>query len=205
MTKFLGLTGGIASGKTTISNYFKTLNIPVIDADVIAHDVMKAGTPAAHKIAQVFGEDIIQKNGEIDRKRLGEIVFASTEKREQLNEIVHGTIRKEILKQKRSLAAENPQLVVLDIPLLYEANYEQEVDEVMVVYIDQETQKERLLFRNPELSEENALNRIQAQMSLDKKAKKADIVIDNTASIQESIDQVKNWLQANFPELIKNE
>lgn len=195
MSLVLGLTGGIASGKSTVSRYFKSLEVPIVDADLIAREVMKAGSPTVSTIRKQFGDDVILDNGEIDRKRLGKIIFASSEKREQLNSIVQATIRTEILNQKNKLVAEKYPLVVLDVPLLYEESFEQAVDLVMVVYVDVEIQKERLLKRNPELSEIEAENRIQSQMPLDKKAALADVVIDNNGAIEETIKQVNNWVE----------
>lgn len=195
MSLVLGLTGGIASGKSTVSRYFKSLEVPIVDADLIAREVMKAGSPTVSTIRKQFGDEVILDNGEIDRKRLGKIIFASSEKREQLNSIVQATIRTEILNQKNKLVAEKYPLVVLDVPLLYEESFEQAVDLVMVVYVDVEIQKERLLKRNPELLEIEAENRIQSQMPLDKKAALADVVIDNNGAIEETIKQVNNWVE----------
>ena len=117
MTKILGLTGGIASGKSTVSNYFKALKVPLIDADQVAHDVMRAGQPVVCEIAETFGADYILENGEIDRARLGQIVFADPEKRKQLNDIVQDEIRQEIKRLTHAELAKEPDLIVLDIPL----------------------------------------------------------------------------------------
>src|SRR5690625_3502809 len=154
MTKILGLTGGIASGKSTVSKYFASLNIPIIDADLVAREVMRAGSPAVKDIREEFGEEVLLENGEINREYLGELVFTDPEKRKQLNEIVQGRIRTEIADQTKALLEKNPPLIILDIPLLYEETYETEVDEVMVVYVDADVQKERLLKRNTDLTEE---------------------------------------------------
>lgn len=198
MTKIIGLTGGIASGKTTISNYFRSLQVPLIDADLVARKVMSAGQPAVAKIAEVFGEEMLLPDGEINRKELGELIFGSEEKRKQLNQIVQSQIRDEIKEEMKTHLKDEPELLVVDIPLLYEENYEKEVDEVMVVYVDATTQKERLLNRDQDLSELEAENRINSQMPLFEKAKKADVVIDNNGTVDESHQQVKEWLQKNF-------
>lgn len=199
MTKILGLTGGIASGKSTVSNYFKKLNVPLIDADKVAHEVMRAGQPVVCEIADAFGADYILPNGEIDRARLGQTVFADPEKRKLLNDIVQGEIRQEIKRQTEIALAENPALIVLDIPLLFEGNYDWHVDKVMVVYVDAETQKRRLLKRNPELTERDADNRIQSQMPLAIKAQKADVIIDNNGTIEETVEQIETWVKENCP------
>lgn len=200
MTKILGLTGGIASGKSTVSNYLKELNIPIVDADIVARDVMRAGTPTVKKIAEQFGAEVLLENGEINRELLGQIIFTYPEKRKQLNDIVQDEIKKELLQAKKALLAAKPPLLVLDIPLLLEEGYETSVDEVMVVYVDKPTQKERLLKRNPELSEEDALNRIYSQMPLEDKAKLADVLIDNNGTIKQTCKQVETWLKTNFGE-----
>ena len=201
MTKILGLTGGIASGKSTVSKYFASLNIPIIDADLVAREVMRAGSPAVKDIREQFGEEVLLENGEINREYLGELVFTYPEKRKQLNEIVQGRIRTEIADQTKALLEKNPPLIILDIPLLYEETYETEVDEVMVVYVDVDVQKERLLKRNTDLTEEDALNRILSQIPLAEKAKLADILIDNNGTIEQTLAQVKDWLKTTAPEI----
>jgi dephospho-CoA kinase len=200
MTFLLGLTGGIASGKSTVSDYFKGKGIPVIDADLVAYEVMDAGQPAVAEIEKTFGSDVILSNGDVNRLKLGRIVFGDDKKRHQLNGIVHPAIVKKMQEDKDRLMAENHPLLVFDIPLLYEGKSENNVDQVMVVYVDEETQLERLLARNSELTKEDALNRINAQMSLEEKAKRADVLIDNRGTRQATFQQVENWLHKNFPE-----
>ena len=200
MPTVLGLTGGIASGKSTVSNFFKDKQIPVVDADIVAREVMRAGQPVVHEIEEIFGKDYILENGEVDRPKLGKAIFTYDSKRKKLNEIVQGEIRKEIERQREGLLAEKHPLIVLDIPLLYEGAYEESVDTVMVVYVDSDTQFERLLKRNEDLSEEDARNRIASQMSLDEKAQRADILIDNNDTLEKTIQQVEEWLFTAFPE-----
>lgn len=201
MTKILGLTGGIASGKSTVSAYLGSLNLPIIDADLIAREVMKAGSPAISEICEQFGVDMLLANGELDRKKLGDVIFASPEKRNQLNDIVQGRIRAEIKQQLAECEKENPPLIILDIPLLYEEEYENQVDEIMVVYVDVDIQKARLRNRNKELTEEEALNRILSQMPLIEKAELADILIDNNGTIENTLSQVRKWLKTVVPEI----
>lgn len=205
MTEILGLTGSIASGKTTISNYFKSLGIEVIDADRIAHDLMKAGQPIVLKIAELFGEDILHPTGEINRKRLGDIVFQSDKEREKLNKLVQKKIREEIEENKNTLLEKEKELIVMDIPLLYEESYEDMVDDVMVIYVDSETQINRLMNRDNNLSKKDALNRIASQMPLEEKAEKADVVINNNGTLKETIDQVNKWLRKNYGFIIEEE
>lgn len=201
MTKILGLTGGIASGKSTVSKYFASLNIPIVDADLVAREVMRAGSPAVKDIREEFGEEVLLENGEINREYLGELVFTYPKKRKQLNEIVQGRIRTEIADQTKALLEKNPPLIILDIPLLYEETYETEVDEVMVVYVDADVQKERLLKRNTDLTEEDALNRILSQIPLAEKEKLADVLIDNNGTIEQTLAQVRDWLKTTAPEI----
>ena len=198
MTKVLGLTGGIASGKSTVSRYLKSLNIPIVDADLIAREVMRAGTPTVSKIAETFGEEYLLADGEVDRKRLGTTIFNDPAKRQLLNDIVQDEIRHEILTTKEALMAEAHPLIVLDIPLLFEEQYETIVDEVLVVFVDKKTQIERLLNRNTELSKAEALQRIEAQLPLEETAKHADILIDNNGTVEETLTQVNTWLKTNF-------
>lgn len=200
MTKVLGLTGGIASGKSTVSEYFKKQDIPIVDADIVAREVMRAGQPVVAKIQEEFGDEVILEDGEINRERLGNIIFTYPEKRKLLDSIVRDEIRGQILQKSKELQAENHEVIVLDIPLLIEGNYQDEVDEMMVIYVDSDTQKERLLQRNDNLSEEEALNRIYSQMPLDDKAKQADVIIDNNGTVEETIKQVDNWLKTNSGE-----
>lgn len=204
MTKVLGLTGGIASGKSTVSEYIKSYGVPVVDADLVARDVMKAGAPAVLEIRDQFGEEVLLENGEINREYLGRLVFNSFEKRNQLNAIVQDRIREALEKEIAKHMKEEPPLLVLDIPLLYEEGYENEVDEVMVVYVDPDVQKERLLNRDENLSEADALNRMYSQMPLSEKTKLADVVINNNGTVNETLSQVRDWLEENVPELDVN-
>lgn len=197
MTKVLGLTGGIASGKSTVSNYFKSLNIPVIDADQIAREVMKAGQPVVSEIVETFGPDVLHESGEIDRKRLGTIIFETAKQRKELDRLVQPKIRAAITKEINRFIQQNEPLIVVDIPLLYEEAYEEMVDEVMVINVDSMIQKERLIKREPNLTEAEAYNRIMAQMPLPEKAARADIVIDNNQTVQNTLNQVKRWLEIN--------
>lgn len=204
MTKVLGLTGGIASGKSTVSEYIKSYGVPVVDADLVARDVMKAGAPAVLEIRDQFGEEVLLENGEINREYLGRLVFNSFEKRNQLNAIVQDRIREAMEKEIAKHLEEEPPLLVLDIPLLYEEGYEDEVDEVMVVYVEAEVQKERLLKRDENLSEEDVVNRIYSQMPLIEKSKLADVVINNNGTVNETLSKVRDWLEENVPALDLN-
>ncbi|MCY7676694.1 dephospho-CoA kinase [Bacillus safensis] len=193
MTLVIGLTGGIASGKSTVSQMIKEQGIRVVDADVIAKEAVAKGTPALQQIVQTFGEDVLLPNGELNRQQLGAIIFSDEEKRKQLNAIVHPEVRKEMLKQRDEGVAQQETFVVLDIPLLFESQLESLVDRIIVVYTTPELQLSRLMNRN-DLSEEEALNRIHSQQSLEEKCKKADRVIENTQDLAFIRKQLQNIL-----------
>ncbi|MCL6616945.1 MAG: dephospho-CoA kinase, partial [Anoxybacillus ayderensis] len=144
----IGLTGGIASGKSTVAAMFRDLHIPVIDADEIAHRVTAINGEAYKPIVEAFGRDILDANGAIDRRKLGTIVFDDEQKRKQLNAIVHPLVRKHMLQQKEQYAKQKEKAVVLDIPLLFESKLEHLVDRILVVYVDEQTQLHRLCERN---------------------------------------------------------
>lgn len=194
MTFVLGLTGGIASGKTTVANFFKERQIPVIDADQVAREVVEPGKPALAKIVQKFGPDYLDSSGQLDRKRLGDLVFHDNSARIQLNQLLDDYIRSEIEDQREKYKLERVPLLVIDIPLLYEAEYDNFVDRVMLVYVPEELQLERLMKRN-QLSKEAALARIHSQWSMDKKLSLADVVIDNSGTQEETYVQCKKWLE----------
>ncbi|MCY7736610.1 MULTISPECIES: dephospho-CoA kinase [Bacillus] len=193
MTLVIGLTGGIASGKSTVSQMIKEQGIRVVDADVIAKEAVAKGTPALQQIVQTFGEDVLLPNGELNRQQLGAIIFSDEGKRKQLNAIVHPEVRKEMLKQRDEGVSQQETFVVLDIPLLFESQLESLVDRIIVVYTTPELQLSRLMNRN-DLSEEEALNRIHSQQSLEEKCKKADRVIENTQDLAFIRKQLQNIL-----------
>ncbi|MCY7771255.1 dephospho-CoA kinase [Bacillus haynesii] len=193
MTLVIGLTGGIASGKSTIAQMFQQCGITVVDADVIAKEAVEQGMPAYQKIAETFGQGVLLETGDIDRRKLGEIVFANEEKRMQLNAIVHPEVRKMMIKQRDEAIRAGERFVVLDIPLLYESGLEHLTDKVIVVWVPLELQLERLMKRN-QLNEDEALNRIHAQHSLDEKKKRADAVIDNSGSLKDTEAQLHQLL-----------
>lgn len=172
---------------------FQQCGITVVDADVIAKEAVEQGMPAYQKIAETFGQGVLLETGDIDRRKLGEIVFANEEKRMQLNAIVHPEVRKMMIKQRDEAIRAGERFVVLDIPLLYESGLEHLTDKVIVVWVPMELQLERLMKRN-RLTEDEALNRIHAQHSLDEKKKKADAVIDNSGSLKHTEAQLHQLL-----------
>lgn len=193
----LGLTGGIATGKSLVSDYFKSQGYPVIDADQVSRQVVEVGSTGLNQVADRFGSHMLLENGELDRKKLGRLIFSDSEKRKELNAILHPLIRKEIFHQLGRLKQEGHDLIVLDLPLLFESGYEDHVDQVMVIHIDEDLQMERLMKRD-ELSRKEALQRIQAQMPLKEKMKRAHVLIDNSRSKDETYRQLEIWLDKNI-------
>lgn len=188
-----GLTGGIASGKTTVANLFKQYDIPIINVDVIAHDIQK-NNDVIDLILNQFGCCVFnQETHEIDRKKLGNIVFNDINQLNKLNNIMQPLIKNKI--EHLLLNYDQSRLVVLDIPLLFEQHYEKLVDKIIVVYVNKKTQIERLKKRN-NLELKEALQRIQIQLSLEKKKQLADYVIDNNQSIEQTKIQVIKLLRS---------
>lgn len=199
MTFVLGLTGGIATGKTTVSEIFKEKGIPVVDADIGARVVVEPGTDGLKDIQEHFGEEVLRPDGSLDRKALGTIVFADSQQRETLNLLLGKHIRRWIREQKAHYLLTNPPLIILDIPLLFESNYSTEVDQVMVVALSEKTQLTRLMERDT-LTRETAEQRIAAQLPIAEKIKRADVVINNNGTRQETKKQVMEWLDRFFEE-----
>ncbi len=197
MTYVLGLTGGIASGKSTVSQVFKELNVPVIDADRVAREVVEPGTEGLAKVVDIFGESILEESGNLNRKELGRIIFNSPNKREQLNRILHPLIREKILNYKAKLTDKAAECIVLDLPLLFETDYVKECDGTMVVYVPKPIQQQRLMSRD-DITKDEADKKINAQLSLDEKVKLADFVIDNSGTKKETEKQVIDW-HASLP------
>ena len=189
MTKLAGLTGGIATGKTTVANLFREKGIYIIDADLIAREVVKKGMPAWRMIKEEFGDEILREDGELDRKKLGSIVFSSKEKIQKLNSIVHPFVRERMMEEiERAISMEKN--ILLDIPLLFENGIHQWLRPVILVYAPLEVQIERLMKRDG-LSREECEKRIRAQMSIEEKKKLADYIIDNSSDISKTKRQVE--------------
>lgn len=186
--KVIGLTGGIASGKSTVLKWFEDKNVFVIDADKVNHDLLNNNSKVINKIAEVFGQRVIN-NGKIDKERLGELVFSDNVQRQLLENILHPLIYKQI-KNTIEMNLSEP-LIVLDIPLLFETNFDNLCDITIVVYATKEIQIHRLMKRN-QMSKIDAIKRIDSQMSMDEKAKLATYIIDNTKTIDQTIDQFEN-------------
>ncbi|WAQ93676.1 DCAKD-like protein, partial [Mya arenaria] len=173
----VGLTGGIASGKSTVSNMFSELGVPIVDADLIAREVVEPGTPALAKIIAKFGREVLQSDGTLDREKLGAIIFADSTMRKELNRITHPEIGKAMMWKVARLFIQGNQFVILDLPLLSAGQ-----------------QLSRLQARD-NYPEKEAKQRINAQMPLDEKCLLATVVIDNSNSIKETREQVLSVYQ----------
>lgn len=193
MKQVIGLTGGIASGKSTVSAYLRELGLAVIDADALVHDLQRKGGPLYQVLVDWLGQDILQEDGQLDRKALGALLFGSKEMLEKSAELQNPIIRRELKVALEEKLAEQ-DLVFLDIPLLYEQGYEDWCDQVWVVYVDQTTQIKRLMGRNS-LTTEEAQLRISRQLSLEDKRIRADLVLDNRGSLENLKEQVQKGLQ----------
>jgi len=180
----IGLTGGIASGKSTVSAKLKELGAAVIDADLLARDVVRKGEIAYNKIVQCFGEDILLPGGDIDRKKLGNIVFSDKEKLALLNSITHPEIIKRMKERIQELKAEGARVIVVDAAILIEMGLHKYVDSVWVLSVDRETQMKRLVERD-KFNYREAENRINSQFTNEVRKKYADVVIDNSKPIEE--------------------
>lgn len=189
----VGLTGSIATGKSTVSAMFQEAGIPVVDADIAARRVVDPGMPALRRVVEVFGEEMLLSDGSLNRKALGALIFNDEEAREILNSIMHPAIREWMEEEKKRYVEEGAAVVIMDIPLLIENDLVHTVDEVIVVSVSEQTQKARLMKRN-ELSEEEALARIQSQIPVKEKEAYATYVISNEGSLQETEQQVKEIL-----------
>jgi dephospho-CoA kinase len=189
----IGLTGGIASGKSTVSHMISDEGVPVVDADVISRDVVKPGKIAYHQIIDHFGLAILKQDGQINREKLGEIIFNDEKERRVLNQIIHPRVRKELKDQADALQSEGHPIVILDIPLLIEGELFQLVDKILLVYVPKSVQLKRLKERN-NYTEEEALKRINSQLSLDKKKTYATFIIDNSSDLTHTREQVTTLL-----------
>lgn len=184
-----GLTGGIATGKSTVSAILKQCGAIIIDADRIAHAVVKKGLPAWKRIVAHFGKQILLPDGEIDRPGLGNIIFNHPDQKEKLNQMVHPAVFEEMDRQLRDIERQNPESVVIsDIPLLIESGMHTGFSEIILVYIPESLQLQRLMTRDS-LSQAQAYTRIRAQMPIEKKKHFATMIIDNSNSLENTRNQ----------------
>lgn len=192
----IGLTGGIATGKSTVSAMLVKRGAVLVDADRIAREVVLPGSSVLDKIVERFGQAVLHEDGTLNRKALGGIIFRDTADRKALEEIMHPAIRKVMIDRMQQYEKECPdRLVVVDVPLLFESGLQSLFLEVMVVYAPKSVQIDRLMVRDG-LAEEEACQRLNAQMDIEDKRKLADIVIHNGGDLDETERQIEQfWLR----------
>jgi len=196
-TMLIGLTGGIASGKSTVSSYIEEKGYSLIDADKIAREVVEIGEPAYNEIVEEFGSNILQEDKNINRKVLGNIIFNDEKSRQRLNSIIHPYIFKTIKLKVDELSDEN-KIVFLDIPLLFEQydlweEYNIRFDEIWLVYLNKKLQIERLIKRD-KISKTEALRKIESQMPIDTKKTRSSKTIDNSGDVEYLKEQINKML-----------
>lgn len=196
--KWIGLTGGIATGKSTVADLFRQNGFAVIDADTIAHQALVASSPVFASLIAEFGSDIIDTHGNIDRGRLGEKIFKNPPARLKLDSLVHPFVRQQVAQQKQKLVQQGIKVAIYDVPLLFEKNMQKDFDKIVVVACRPDLQKARLIKRNS-LTQDQAEQRISAQLPIDQKTKQADFVIENNSSLEE----LKNQTQKVISQLQK--
>lgn len=186
----IGLTGSIATGKSTVSDMFRKLGVYIIDFDVLAHEVIEPGRPAWREIIRHFSQDVLNPDQTVDRKKLGQVVFNHPDRLAQLNQIVHPAVFEADQEKTREIMKREPQaLIIKDVPLLTETSVRELVEKIIVVYASPEVQIQRMFERGFNLEE--AQKRINAQDPLGEKLKFADYVIYNDGPVEETERQVK--------------
>lgn len=190
--RVIGLTGNIACGKSTVSDMLKELGAYIIDADIVAREVVEQGKPAWAMIKEEFGEEYIGEDGELNRKKLGQLVFGDPKALDQLNKIIHPIIVQTIEEELHKLCVEGThEAVVIDAALLIETGCHRLVDQIWLVTLPYEIQLMRLIRRDG-LTEKEARQRIESQMPQEKKAQYADVIVDNSRDINYTKEQVRH-------------
>lgn len=182
--KLIGLTGSVATGKSTVARMFQRLGLPIFDADKFAHKVIKKGKPAYARLVKLLGKDILNSKREVDREKVAAVIFRNKILRKKVEGIIHPEVWRAI---KSRVAKKNGKLVIIEVPLLFESGWDKKVDLTVVVTCSKKVQKARC---NPKF-----YNRIKAQMPISKKAQLADFIIDNSLSKKLTLVQVKSFLQ----------
>lgn len=190
----VGLTGGIGSGKSTITEMLKEKDIPVIDADKISRDIFQIYPEAAYKIRKAFGDRFFYENGDLKRRELGNFVFQDNKRKEKLEDITLPYITKEIFTRIEQYNKYGAKIIVIDAPTLIEVNLHKRMDFNILVWVDIDTQVERVKNRDL-LSTQNIMNRINAQIPLDEKKKYVDFIIDNRGDLNHTKEQLEEILK----------
>lgn len=192
----VGLTGGIATGKSTVAKMFKRYGAIVIDADQLAREVVRPGKPAWREIVKVFGEEVLKPDKSVNRHALGAIVFHDRRKLTKLERMIHPRVAREQQRLLRLIARRSPHAVVLyEVPLLFESGAHTRVDKIIVVTADRDTQVARLERRNG-LTRTEALRRIKHQMPLAQKVRRADIVLDGTRDKAQMKNEIRRLIHS---------
>ena len=193
MARIIGITGGIASGKSTVTEFLRQQGYQVIDADQVVHELQEPGGRLYQALLSTFGSAILQEDGHLDRPKLGAMIFGNPELLAQSSQLQNEIIREE-LARRRDLLAETEDIFFMDLPLLFELEYDNWFDQIWLVDVTKETQLNRLMARNA-LSQEEAEKRIAAQLSLQEKRKRADVLIENNGSLEDTLAQVDQLLK----------
>ena len=193
MARIIGITGGIASGKSTVTEFLRQQGYQVVDADQVVHELQEPGERLYQALLSTFGSTILQEDGRLDRPKLGAMIFGNPELLAQSSQLQNEIIREE-LARRRDLLAETKDIFFMDLPLLFELGYDNWFDQIWLVDVTEETQLSRLMARNA-FSREEAEKRIAAQLSLQEKRKRADVLIDNNGSLEETRQQLCDALQ----------
>ena len=185
MSKIYGLTGGIAAGKSTVLDFFKTAGCTVYDADKIARQVVEPDTKGLQQIVKTFGTTVLNADQTLNRQKLASIVFSDGEQLQKLNSITRPLIKERILKIiADTKASDNKNIAIFEIPFLFEGGYQQYFDGIITIYVNEQVQLQRLMKRN-NLTKKVALDRINSQMPMSEKRDRADFVIDNSGSLSD--------------------
>ena len=193
MGKIIGITGGISSGKSTVTNFLRQRGFQVVDADALVHQLQAPGGRLYNILVEHFGNQVLLKNGQLNRPLLASLIFSNPEEQEWSKETQGQVILEELAALKNQLV-QTEAIFFMDIPLLFEQGYESWFDEVWLIYLDRETQIERLMNRD-KLSLEAAESRLASQWSLDKKKKLATHIIDNSGSLDQLLSQIISLLE----------
>ena len=191
----IGLIGGIGSGKSSVSAILHSLGVEIIDADKVGHEAYTPNSEGWKKVISVFGQDIVGPENEIDRKKLGGIVFSDPSEMEKLNKLIHPIIHNLVEEKIKLLSHQGVKVVVLEAAILIEANWQDLTDEIWLAKSNQEVVIERVQLRN-NFTREEIIKRIQSQMSNDEREKHSDIVIDNNGTIEQLEEKVKTLWQS---------
>lgn len=184
-----GLTGGIGTGKSTVASFLESFGAVILDADKIAREVVEKGSPVCQRIREHFGSEVFHEDGTIDRERLGSIIFGDRKKKELLNSLVHPAVFEVMAKRLGELQSRADDTVVIcDVPLLIETGMYHDFSEVILAYVPEEIQVERLMSRD-RIPREEALKKVRSQMPIEEKKKYATLIIDNSGSIEKTSER----------------